>query len=591
MAQTYEIVDNKTGQVYEITGDRPPLESEVEELIQSTLPKPSIEERVLANTLYTGNDARRRAFLQNKLGKNPNEPGKSFNPLNREFWADLAETGIGQGAKLAGQIKGATLGAAGGALTSPVTGPVGSIAGGIGGAAIGRGAVQGLAENYARLRGMDLGTTTRVPAEMGAGAATQALGEALSGTGKLIMKTPLLKKWNEFALTNLTRMTKPMQEWISGKWTKITDLAKTPTEAFTKMYDKAYGGLRTLFGKQDKLGAGITKAKNELLYPPGNKPAMIGLSKQVEESVAKYRPNITSNEAGRMLAAARTLESLGGDVIEQAPTKEMLAAQVAVGQKTAEQAAEVVTREVLEAQYQKALDTVVGIGRRAGLQKSTSLGSLAKEVNAHINEKVVSTSAYSTLSQQLDDLGSMLSEGTLKDPVKRDQAMKWLAQNLFNPESIEGNKAFEGLLSKHLGKEFVDNIKDLATAYFARDPHWLSSVSKLAAVPFVTGGVGAGIGYLTGGQEGMVKGRNIGAGLGLAAAAPYVSPAFAAFFHRGAEKLGSSVLNRTALQVLERIPTLAASPLAAMLKDTEAKFGIQVSEEDLGILKARTKEK
>ena len=336
---TYEIIDNKTGKAYEISGDRAPTESEVDELIQSTLPPPTIEERVLANTLYTGDDTKRKAYIQ-ALGKNPNEPGAStFIQNPREFMADVLETGIGQGAKFLGQTAGEVSGGAVGALA----GPIGAVGGFIGGGAGGRGIVQKTAEDYAQTRGMPI-DKSRIGTETAAGALTSGISRTISGIGKAVSNTPVGKKFEEFMLTNLTRMSRPMQEWIENRWTDVSNLAKTPKEAFTKLYDKAYGSIKTLFGKQDTLGKAITQAKNDLLFPVGNKPAMEGLGKEVSDIVSKYRPNITSNEAALMTKSANILERLGGDIIEKTPSKIDLAKAVMAKQITQEQADMYVTR-------------------------------------------------------------------------------------------------------------------------------------------------------------------------------------------------------------------------------------------------------
>lgn len=585
---TYEIIDNKTGKTYEVSGDRAPTETEVDELIQSTLPKPSIEERVLANTLYTSDDTKRKAYLQ-ALGKNPNEPGFATSP--RELLADVLETGIGQGAKFVGQVGGERVGSAVGALAGSPAGPIGAGVGGvtgfIGGGAGGRAAVQAAAELYGKARGMGI-DKSRIPQETVAGAVTSGLGKATTSIGKAIANTPIGKKFEEFMLTNLTRMSRPMQEWVENRWTDVSNLAKTPKEAFTKLYDKSYNSLKYLFGEQDTLGKAITQAKNDLLFPAGNKPLMAGLSKEVADAVAEYRPNITTAEAGAITRAVNILERLGGDIIEKTPSRADLAIAVQAGQITQEIADTYITREMLEAQYSKALDTVVKIGRKAKVQQSTALGNLSKEVNSLINKRVTDTSPYSTLSQKLDELGSHLSEANLKDPTKRDAAIKFLNENLFNEESIASNKAFTDTLSQYLGPGIVNNIKDLAAAHFMRSPQLLASFGKLTAVPLVTGGVGGVLGYATGGQEGARKGATIGSTLGFGAALPYASPALATLSHRFTEKVGSELVNRKAIDVLSQSFKLASSPLAAMIRDTTYRFGVEPTEEDLKVLKSRS---
>jgi hypothetical protein len=396
------------------------------------------------------------------------------------------------------------------------------------------------------------------------------------------------KKFEEFMLTNLTRMSRPMQEWVENRWTDVSNLAKTPKEAFTKLYDKSYGAVKTLFGEQDKLGQAITQAKNDLLFPAGNKPIMEGLVKEVSDTVSKYRPNITASEAGAMTRAAGVLERLGGNAIESAPSKVDLAQAVTAGKITAEQADIYVTREQLEALYSKALDTVVKIGRKAKVQQSTALGQLSKDVNGLINKRITNTTPYAELSQKLDALGQHLSEANLKDPTKRDAAIKFLNENLFNEESIASNKAFADTLSQYLGPNVVDNIKDLTAAHLMRNPNINASFGKLTIVPAISAGIGTGVGYLTGGKEGAVKWAKIGSALGVGASLPYATPALATLSHRFTEKVGETVVNRKAIEVLSQVPKMLTTPLANMIRDTTDRFGIEPTEEDLKILKSRS---
>ncbi len=240
----YEVTDNQTGKVYTITGDRPPTESEVQDLIISTLPQASIAERGMANALFTGDENARKAYLMQR-GKNPNEPGMFTSP--RETLADVVES-AGPAAKLAGQIGGEALGT-----------PFG-VAGIAGGGGLGRSAVQTGVEGLADVTGMGIpGGNERVAKEGAIGAITSLGGQVLAkGVPKVISmindKFPLVKKSEEFMLTNITRMSKGMQDWVKGRWTDVYNTAQDPLRELTLKVNSGIidpiRRIRTDFGKQ-----------------------------------------------------------------------------------------------------------------------------------------------------------------------------------------------------------------------------------------------------------------------------------------------------------------------------------------------------
>jgi len=575
---TYRITDKQTGKVYKITGERPPIQSEVEELIMSTLPKASAEERVLANTLYTGDTNARKSYLMG-MGKSPKEPGWFYDepglvPKLKELRTDVLETGLGAGSKLGAQIAGESVGAAGGA----VGGVPGAVLGYIGGGAAGRGLVQAAAENYAKMRGMEP-ADSRVAREAVVGGVTSAAGRLLQSGGAILSRLPGVKKAEQFLLTNVTRMTRPMQAWVKGRWNTVYKTAKEPFEKLAEYVNtKVINPMKSV---KQGLGRDLGRVRQETTFSKA--PDYTGLGQEVVDVAKNYATTITKDELATAVKLAANLERSAAIATSKANT----------GTKEG-----LLMKTKATKMYWDALDQLLIIRRKIAARYDKMGGkamdafkaplSFFDDVLKRINNRAKTSNP--DLAKALDDYAEYMKVySEFEDLVGKDKKtiLRFMENSLFKESDpdIYGRQVVNEIFTKYLPKSSLDEIKDLVAASFMHNPDILTAGVKTGVAMGAGSLAGAGIGALTGGAEGARRGASTGAKIGLGVTLPFSSPVLASWMYRTLETSAPLV------KILaSKAPLLLASPLVSTINDVSNRFGIEPTEEDFKQLKSsRTK--
>jgi len=575
---TYRITDKQTGKVYKITGERPPIQSEVEELIMSTLPKASAEERVLANTLYTGDTNARKSYLMG-MGKSPKEPGWFYDepglvPKLKELRTDVLETGLGAGSKLGAQIAGESVGAAGGA----VGGVPGAVLGYIGGGAAGRGLVQAAAENYAKMRGMEP-ADSRVAREAVVGGVTSAAGRLLQSGGAILSRLPGVKKAEQFLLTNVTRMARPMQAWVKGRWNTVYKTAKEPFEKLAEYVNtKVINPMKSV---KQGLGRDLGRVRQETTFSKA--PDYTGLGQEVVDVAKNYATTITKDELATAVKLAANLERSAAIATSKANT----------GTKEG-----LLMKTKATKMYWDALDQLLIIRRKIAARYDKMGGkamdafkaplSFFDDVLKRINNRAKTSNP--DLAKALDDYAEYMKVySEFEDLVGKDKKtiLRFMENSLFKESDpdIYGRQVVNEIFTKYLPKSSLDEIKDLVAASFMHNPDILTAGVKTGVAMGAGSLAGAGIGALTGGAEGARRGASTGAKIGLGVTLPFSSPVLASWMYRTLETSAPLV------KILaSKAPLLLASPLVSTINDVSNRFGIEPTEEDFKQLKSsRTK--
>lgn len=593
---TYE---DSTGKKYHIQGPagQPPTDDVIEEMIAANAPAPSIEERVLANALYTGDNAGRSSWLKAQ-GKSPVEPGQWYRepgilPKLRELTADVAETGIAQGGKALAQTQGESLGSSSGAalgamVGNPATAITGGTAGFIAGGGAARSAAQKFFEEYASATKRPI-DSSRVRQEFATGSLTSAAGKLLGVTGQGFKKTAAGKALEKFYLTNVTRIPSMMQGWAHNRWTQVTNLAKTQEEAYGKFHDLASKTFSKLFKKKDDIGESLNAIRYSKMFEDPIKPPMPGL---VEETKALTKDflgsmKITTDMADDLLYTAQTLENLGGKNLSALPSREAVKAIRAAAKANKEPAPEgLIAREDAEALYRDAYNNFVNFGAKGEKDPGKATGALSyafkKLVTKNLPEAAEESAKYQELALQLDHIGSMFKEDSIvTDKAKMDSAVKFIADHIFDEKSIGFDKAFAKVIEQHAGKETLHTLMDLVTAYTLRDPNIVTAGVKTGYPSIIGGAAGGLIGYAASGGDWKAagKGAGIGSGLGLASSIPFMVPGMATNMYRALEAVGRSVpgkvgkwVGRKAAPYIPHSPKIMSSPAGAAIRALLGQF-------------------
>jgi len=565
----YQVTDNLTGKTYEIEGPRPPTQDEVKNLIKETvirapggpservgLGEASIGERAMANALFTGNENARKAYLMQR-GKSPDEPGAFTSP--RETLADVVES-AGPAAKLLGQVGGEMFGAPGG---------VGGFAVGSG---AGRGTVQAGIEGIAGATGMDVpGARERVAKEATIGAITSLGGKVLSkGIPKAISfinnKFPLVEKTEEYMLTNITKMSRSMQDWVKGRWTEVYNAATEKLGPKTlvkhdpgKVLDMKVRQEVIPFIKELKanLGVDVTEAKQI----KNIRPDLSGLDRELVTDVFPSYADITRGEKASMLRLTRNLAKpqKGGGL------------------------AKIMDRLTL---MQRKLTSSIAPGDLKSMTEMQSfMGAVRKKIMERV--KVANPTLKDTIDKYIDFMDTYdLFETYIGS--KEGQIANYFKTKLFDVKDTYGQDALNKMFSPHLGGATLIRLKDLSAADFMRSGAAMASGYKAYIPTAIGAGVGGTVGYLMGGKEGRLKGAAVGAGIGGGATLPYVTPAWASGMYRLLEKgrplyRGAEWLTG---KTLLHGPKLLTTPLGESINELSGQFGIDVTDEDINKLRS-----
>lgn len=569
----YEVTDNRTGKVYEVSGERPPTESELENLIVSQLPKPSIMERISASALAP-NDSDKRAYFLNR-GKNPNEPGMFTSP--REAMADILESAtpwVKGAAQIGGEVAGSAVGAA---STIPSAGVINPVTGFIVGGAVGRGAAQAGYEALANATDTGLpNDVSRIGKEALVGGATSALGKGLSKVGQTIYKNPLIKKGEEYLLTNVTQMSKGMQNWIKERgWDTVYNKAKEPVRMLAKNVQTNF--IEPLKRLEDNLGQKVTALKY-MIHSDVVKPDYTGLSKEVGAIFPRYGNNITSDERAILSSIANRLEKSGGSAIQTASASgdAKLASKLSNMYISAIDDLTTLGRQVVSAYSKNPKDALGGVSAvNAAASEVQGLitkraAALNKELGPAIDQFVKFSKVYKTIQ---DNIG--------KSPR---QILRFFSKHLFaddDPTNILGRDAVSDIFTPEwLGESSLERMKDLAAAAFMRYGNVLTAGVKTFLPGAITTGLGATTGLATGGFPGLKRGARIGAQIGGALTLPYMVPALQSSIYRGLEKFSPGVG-----AAINYSTKLLAAPLSSVINRLGDQFGIQATDEDIKKLK------
>ena len=552
----YQITDPKLGKTLVVEGSRPPTQTEAEKLFEQAMPRASIAERAIANALFTGDENARKAYLMQR-GKSPTEPGMFTSP--RETLADIVES-AGPAAKLAGQVGGEVFGSQGG--------PGGFVLGG----GAGRGAVQAGVEGIADVAGMGTpGAAGRVAKEANIGAMTSLGGKVLSKGFSMAKNIPLIKKGEEYMLTNITKMSKGMQEWVKGRWTEVYNASKEPLRILAQKVEKEV--IRPIRLIRSDFGKKLTIAKKDA-FMAATRPNFVGIAGEMKDEVLPgYFGNITTREAKAILNLAKKLEKSN------------------------------VAKTSAQKGYIKAMDSLTELQRKitSGFSKlspddmrsTNAITAIFRDFKRRVTDRAKATSPE--LAKSLDDyvkFADLIDEWDTYVGHDKKTILGFFTDHLFGDESeanIYGRDAITAMFTpEYLGEGNLFRIRDLVASSWMRGKQVATSGYK-AFLPTVVGsGVGATAGQILGGKEGRVTGAKIGAGIGGALTLPYVTPALASGMYKILEKGGPAMkaLDWFAMRGLLHGPKLLTTPLGEALNELSGSFGIDATVDDINKLRS-----
>jgi hypothetical protein len=568
---------------------------------KAIMKQPSIMRRMYGAAAFP-NEQKRKAYMLDK-GFDPEYDRPLGSGGLREFGADMAESVVPGGLKTGGLLAGGKIGAL-----------VGGVPGAILGAGAGTAAAQQLfedtAQNIDRVRAIakrtpglqesdfalapdiyeEEGRLGRAGMEFATGAAAQTLGYGVKGAakllgkgGKAIAQTKVARTLGEamkkgkdavesYMLTNVSTMTKPMQEWAKHNWSRLYHLAKD-----NKLIQKLDNRVQKLFFEplakaKTTLGRHVGEAKRDVMTHLGEVD-LAGVGDDAKNIVTRYVGNVTSTEGNAAAQIARNLERLNR-------VARTFAAGVPAKGKI--KGIESFQKRVTQA-YIEQLDKLIQMGRAtsAGMKgrDPSALTSMISEVKKAIFTKYGLTSNQAPAFQRYSDLAGLMDDvskyiGDDKAQMLNNIAKSVLADdntaNYHTKQALDNIVKNAGRLGIDIGESTMNRMKDYVTALWMGQGKILTAGVKT----FLPSTVASAAGGLVGGR----KGATIGGGIGLALTAPYMTPKSAALMYSTLESIGRIGSKAASSYITKAVPVIAAraklagKPIETAIEGIRRKF-------------------
>ena len=588
-----------------------------------TRKQPSIARRMYAAAAFP-DEGKRKAYMMDK-GFEPEYDLPLGSGGAREFAADWMESPVLQSGRMAGLIGGEAVG-------GMFAGKPGYVAGGAAGSAAVQGLIEDTAKNIDRVRAIarrtpglqdsdfaqapDIsveGSEARVAREALMGGTAATLGLAMKGGTGLVRKAAQTKVGRvltyiprtfaeavkkgakaveSYLLTNVSIMTKPMQEYVKNNWSRLSKLAqsnKLMSHLDSNIQKRFIGPLKAA---QRTLGAQVGVAKQQAMKDLTSVD-MTGLGEEAKNIAARYAGNVTSTEASKTVQIARNLERLNrfARMLESnVPAKGKIAGLEAFKRRLANL-------------YMSTYDDLIEMSRKVsgGMQGAggpSPLTSMMGEIKKAVMNKYGMTSGaseafskYSELTSLSDDIINLLGPDS---KTQLDNLSKFILAD-DKPANFHVKQAMHNVIANanRLGIDITPGVmtrmKDIITATWMKDPRLLTAGVKTFLLPAaggtVGGAAGAAVDALTGttGRRGRWArtGTAIGAGITL----PYMTPKTTAIMYRaleqgsGATKAAASAIAKAAPDIVARA-RLVEKPVNDAIESIRRKFmGVEDEEE------------